>query len=119
MPALDVSVLARLRADIGGDDASMRELADAFFSQSPRLLDDARRNTAPAEHQRLMRAVHTLKSSAVTFGALRLAQLARELEQEALHGPVRDAGARVDALAAEYARVEGELRHWMAHGHQK
>lgn len=120
--AVDVAILARLRADLGGDDDVMRELADAFLAQSPRLLDDARSAAADQARDRLARAVHTLKSSAVTLGALRLAELARELEADALEGRVRDAPARVRALLDEYASVEPELRAWVAvspHGHQK
>ena len=118
--SIDVAVLARLRADLGGDDDVMRELADAFLSQSPRLIEDARVAAAARAGDRLARAVHTLKSSAATLGATQLAHLARDLEADAMAGTVRDAPARVRALATEYASVEHELRAWVAPGgHQK
>lgn len=119
MSTLDVAVLARLRADLGGDDATMRELAEAFFSQSPRLLEDARAGAASQARERLLRAAHTLKSSAATLGALRLAELSHALETEAIQGPVPRADARVNAIVSEYEAVERDLRAWLAQGHQR
>jgi len=118
MPAIDPAVLEKLRTDIGGDETTMRELADAFFRQTPELLDEARRGAA-GEPRRLHRAAHTIKSSANTFGAGRLTELARALEADAVAGPVPDADARVQALSDEYARVARELETWLRSGYRR
>ena len=55
------------------------------------------------------RTAHSLKSNSLTFGANRLADLAREQEHGANAAVESGQRAPLDALAAEYARVSAAL----------
>ena len=65
---------------------------------------------AEGNAERFRRAAHSLKSNGNTFGALKLAALAREIELKGLDAePNRDA-APLAALEAEFARAAAELK---------
>lgn len=118
--ALDRQALVALQADLGGDRGVVVELADSFLREAPRLVALAIDGAAKGDAKSLHRAVHTLKSNAATFGARRLSDLCRALEAEAAVAVPADAPARAAAVAAEWGRVERELRAWRAgDGHQK
>ena len=83
VPLIDVSVMAQLEADVGGE---------AVSSLVGKFLDDARsrlgRVSAEAEMPRhdIEREIHSVGSSAATFGAQRLERRARELEHDCRAG---------------------------------
>src|SRR3954469_3779731 len=81
------------------------ELAGTFLEEAPAILRDLRAAQKAADADRFRRAAHSLKSNALTFGALALAAMAKALE---LGGLPSDA-AGVDALALELARVASRL----------
>ena len=118
MNAVDAATLGKLHHDIGGDATTIRELTDAFFRQTPKLLEDARVAAARGDQAPVHRTAHTLKSSALLFGAARLADLSRALESDSESALPPRAPARVAALAEEYGRVERDLRAWLE-GYQK
>ncbi len=70
------------------------------------MLAELRAALAAGSAERFRRAAHSLKSNANTFGALRLGEMARELE---LGGLSADA-APIDALQAEYDRAAAALQ---------
>jgi HPt (histidine-containing phosphotransfer) domain-containing protein len=57
----------------------------------------------------LSACAHSIKGSAVNFGARPLGRLAAELEQRARAGVLAEAGDRVKALEAEFLRVQTTL----------
>ena len=108
MSDLDESVLARLKEDIGGDEAILRDLVETFESEGRKLLADLRAGVAQLDV--FHRAAHTLKSTSATMGAPRLSGLAKQLEAEARMGRVENPGPRVEALATEFDRTVVQLR---------
>lgn len=76
---LDIAVLEQLRHDL--DEVVLPDLIGAFLAEarqrSRRMADAA----AACDLQVIEREAHTLKSSASTFGAVRLAQAVRTLER--------------------------------------
>jgi HPt (histidine-containing phosphotransfer) domain-containing protein len=85
------------------------ELVDTFLSEAPLMQQDLRAALAAGDADRFRRAAHSLKSNSLTFGALRLGAMARELELGGL-APVHAAVSKpLDALADEYARVAAAL----------
>ena len=85
------------------------ELVDTFLEEAPAMLTELRAALAAGNADAFRRAAHSLKSNSLTFGALKLGAMARELELGGLD-PVRQANALpLDALAQEYARVAAEL----------
>jgi HPt (histidine-containing phosphotransfer) domain-containing protein len=92
---IDPHTFDELQANAGADFVA--ELVDTFAEEAPPLLAELRSALAAGAAERFRRAAHSLKSNSSTFGAHRLAALARELE---LGGLAADA-AGVDALEAE------------------
>jgi len=100
---IDAAVFAELQETAGAD--FVVELVDTFLEEAPAMLAELRDAQAAGSAERFRRAAHSLKSNASTFGATRLAAMARELE---LGGPAPD-GAPLDALEAEQLRVAAAL----------
>ena len=103
---IDRAVYAELRATTGAEFVA--ELVDAFIEEGPRMLAELRSAHADGDAERFRRAAHSLKSNGNTFGAVKLAALARELELKGLDS-ARDAVA-LAPLEAEYARAVAELK---------
>ena len=106
MPAatIDRATFAQLQETAGAEFVA--ELVTTFLEEAPRMLAELRSAQAAASAERFRRAAHSLKSNSNTFGALRLGEMARELE---LGGLIADA-APLDALDSEYGRVALALK---------
>jgi HPt (histidine-containing phosphotransfer) domain-containing protein len=92
---IDTHIFDELQANAGAD--FVLELLNTFAEEAPRLLAELRSALAAGSAERFRRAAHSLKSNSNTFGAIRLARMARALELAGLP-PNDDA---VDALAPE------------------
>ena len=76
---IDARSFRELCESAGADFA--RELIDTFAEEAPGLVSQMRSAIISGDADAFRRAAHSLKSNALAFGALRLAQRARELEQ--------------------------------------
>ena len=101
---IDMGVFNELK-DAAGEDF-VGELVATFFDEAPGMLDQLRAAQAAQNADAFRRAAHSLKSNSNTFGATKLAEMARVLE---LGGLIADTGP-VDALQAEYQRAAEALR---------
>ena len=88
------------------DTATFAELVGTFLEEAPQMLAELRAAQAEASADKFRRAAHSLKSNSNTFGALRLGEMARDLEL----GGLIDDSARIDALQAEYQRAAAALQ---------
>lgn len=83
------------------------ELVETFSEEAPCLLRELQDSLAAQDAERFRRAAHSLKSNGSTFGALRLAALARECELGGLavaaaHGlPLQQLQGAYDQAAIE------------------
>lgn len=102
-PLIDRATFSELQDNAGADFVA--ELVDTFGEEAPPLIDELRAALAErgsdSAAERFRRAAHSLKSNSNTFGATRLAELARTLE---LGGMPADTQP-IDELAAEFART--------------
>ena len=106
-PAIDHATFEELKTTTGAEFVC--ELVDTFLAEAPAMLSDLRSAFDDGDAERFRRAAHSLKSNGNTFGATAFADLARKLELGGL-APVRDAaGAPMDLLRREYARVAEAL----------
>ena len=105
---VEPAVLARLRAGAGDDFVA--ELVQAFAEDVPRLVDELRAAHAAGEAGRFASAAHALKSNLQTFGALRLAESARLLEQRGLPADAAAMRALVDGIAPLVAELRALLQ---------
>jgi HPt (histidine-containing phosphotransfer) domain-containing protein len=101
---IDPHTFDELQANAGADFVA--ELVDTFAQEAPSLVSELRSALAAGAAERFRRAAHSIKSNSATFGATRLAALARELE---LGGLPADA-CGVDALAQELEATLVALR---------
>ncbi len=103
-PTIDATTFAELQDAAGSDFVA--ELVGTFLEEAPIMLAELRRAHAGPNADAFRRAAHSLKSNAHTFGATRLASLARALE---LGGLLTDT-APLDVLEAEYRKVAAALQ---------
>ena len=100
---IDMAVYNDLADTAGAEFAA--ELAGTFLEEAPPILAELRAALGAQAAEGFRRAAHSLKSNGHTFGATRLAEMARELE---LGGLPADS-APIDALEAEYRTVAAAL----------
>lgn len=106
-PTINRKVFAELQDAAGADFVS--ELVDSFLEDAPQMLDELRQALLGGNAVGFRRAAHSLKSNALTFGAMDLSVLARELELIGLAELADAAGPAVEALANSYALAAAEL----------
>jgi len=79
-PILDTTVIDELRASVAGDASFLRDLFGTYLAEGPEHLEAMAAAAASGDAEAIIRPAHTLKSSSASLGAMRLAQLAREIE---------------------------------------
>jgi HPt (histidine-containing phosphotransfer) domain-containing protein len=89
---LDRAVVAELRESVGGDDAFVRELVDAYLAESPGYLDAMAQAEATGDAAAVVRPAHTLKSSSAAVGAMRLSEICKQVEYAGREGRLDGAG---------------------------
>ena len=109
-PTLDPGGLGVLLETIGGDRGFLAELIETYLSDTPGLFTQLRDGLAAGDAPGVRRAAHTLKSTSATFGAVRLAAIAREVETAAADNDLTGADRRIDAAQAEFDLVRGLLQ---------
>ena len=100
--------------NVGGDEAMLRELAEMFFTECPKLMQQIREHIASADGPELRRAAHTLKGSAHVFGASASAEAAHRLEEIGREEAFADAEEALALLEDEVARLLPALRERVA-----
>jgi signal transduction histidine kinase/CheY-like chemotaxis protein len=103
---LDRSALDKLLALVGGEPTLLGDLIDSFLQETPPLVVALRRCLEEGNAAGLRQAAHPLKSSSRDFGATKLSEFARELEEMGKAGKFDGVAALVDAVEAEYPRVK-------------
>ncbi|MFM2053550.1 MAG: hypothetical protein RL456_1587 [Pseudomonadota bacterium] len=111
-PLFDPQALRRLHdLDPDGRNGLVRRVMQAFDASLARLLPMLEPGPMGVDMQAVRHVVHTLRSSSVSLGAVRLAQLCTDGDLEIRRGttPARFA-PRLAALRAEMARVQAGVR---------
>jgi HPt (histidine-containing phosphotransfer) domain-containing protein len=106
---LDAAAIDALNDMLGGDAELLTEMIDDFVAEVPARLAEARTGIETTEPDVASRAAHTLKSNALTFGALGMADLARQIESAARAGDLSEAGDLLPALEAAWVAVQPSL----------
>ena len=99
---IDRSVLAGLSETVGEDFVG--ELIDTFLEEAPGMFDEMKQGLSTGDTDSFRRAAHSLKTNAHTFGAIELAEKAKELEYMARENNL-DIGNRLDALEEAYEQA--------------
>lgn len=110
-PALDPAVIENLRQlTPPGEPDVLAEVLQLFLREVPRRIARLRVAWAAGDRAELYRAAHSLKGSAGNIGAQSLFEVCRQLDDQARAGDLTEAQPLVDALDAEFARVEVAIR---------
>lgn len=105
---IDLSTFDSLK-EIGGAEF-INELIDTFLDDAPNMFEQMQTALTAKDADSFRRAAHSLKSNANTFGATKLAALAKELEFISRENKLDTIGNELDVLTAEYGRVESALK---------
>lgn len=103
---LDDKVIDKLRKDMG-EDAAM--VIESFCESIRDFLLDIENSTDTTPSQELHRWAHTIKSSAASIGAMRLAHLAAQLEESYRMRVQIDLDRQLQFMQQEYLRVNDSL----------
>ena len=109
MSLIDPAAFERLRA-IAPDEAVLAGLVASFLDNGANLVAAITAAAGSGDTEVLMRASHTLKSNAATFGATHLATLAGTLEAQARTGSVSDGERDISEIAVAFDAVRQELK---------
>lgn len=96
---------AQLRAEVGGDEAVVRDLARLCLEECPRLLADIQGAIDRADARGLKLAAHALNGSVANFGAAAVCAAAGRLECLGRDGTVAGADEAYRQLDHEIRRV--------------
>jgi HPt (histidine-containing phosphotransfer) domain-containing protein len=100
---IDKGAWERMKSMTG--PAFLAELIDVFLKDSPELIKRMQGGMAAGDIESVRQAAHSLKSNSASFGADRLAGVARELEMIAKSGTLDGAESKLSAVKAEYAQL--------------
>jgi len=105
---IEHATFRQLQASAG--EEFVAELVATFLEEAPRMIEQLMAAMAEGNAEKFRRTAHSLKSNGNTFGASRLAELARELELAGLDKVIADDADGVNRLAQEYGRVAAALQ---------
>jgi CheY-like chemotaxis protein len=115
LSVLDAKALDTIRAlrRPGAPDPLLKVLR-MYLDSSPKLITTIKQAAAGQDSEAIRKAVHALKSASANVGALKLAQLCKEVELAAKTGTLRSEGAQIEAITREYDRVQEAIQHTTA-----
>ncbi len=114
-PVLDPAVLSTLRKlTPPGEPDVLIEVSKLFLEEVPPRIARLRNAWHAGNIQEVQRAAHSLKGSAGNIGARQLQAVSSELDEKARSGDLAALPALVDALGAEFDKVEAEIRRIIA-----
>lgn len=87
------------------DPAFLSELIDEYLKDTPGQIEQMHRGLTAGDSELVGRAAHTLKSNSASFGALHLAELARDLEMQAKSGSLGRAVEKLADIESEFSRL--------------
>ena len=105
-PLIDPQVFAELKEATG--DEFVAELVYTFLDEAPGMITELKTAVLEEDHDRHRRAAHSIKSNASTFGAIALAEVARNLELGDL--PERGDLSSVTVLQSSFDNAAEQLR---------
>jgi CheY-like chemotaxis protein len=107
-PPIDLRTFADFRETMGAD--FIGEVIEIFYEDSPELLKNLQHALAVNDVELFRRSAHSLKSNSASLGAMKLSELAKELEALGKAGILAGAAEKVALAEAEYQRVKEALQ---------
>ncbi len=108
MSIIDQATFDELKQMSGAE--FINELIDTFLDDAPKLVSQIRAALEAQDADSFRRAAHSLKSNAATFGAARLAELAKELEMLGKENRLGETGTKLTLLDEAVTSASEELK---------
>ena len=110
-PVLAPAVIESLRQlTPPGEPDVLQEVLQMFLDEVPPRMDRLRNAVTAGNIQEVYRTAHSLKGSAGNIGAQAMFEICRQLDGIGKSGGLAAAGPLIDALDAEFGKVEEEIR---------
>lgn len=112
MNQLDFNVIAELREMIGEEDFEeiFPDLINAYLEDSPKLIQGLVNALKNQNKQEMKINAHTLKSSSISLGAIKLSELSKEVEHCTIMGDMEKPAILIPQILSEYKEVENLMR---------
>ncbi|MBU4231729.1 MAG: response regulator [Proteobacteria bacterium] len=107
-PAVNPKKFESLRQTMGAD--FIIEVIEVFNEDAPKLLQDMQHALTTNDADLCRRAAHSLKSNSAEFGAVKLSEMAQELEIMGKAGRLAEVSEKVARAEAEYEIVKKALQ---------
>ena len=88
----------------------MAELIDCYLEEAPKLVQAIDKAVTQKDAAALRRNAHTLKSSSLSYGAIHLSNLCKEMEVIGRTGTIEGVAENLPQLQFEYERVKAALQ---------
>jgi len=112
--ALDRSALTSLHELIGGDDGALIDLVETFLIEGDELVTALRASEPLQDHKTLKRSAHSLKNSALDFGAIAVAARCAELEAASVNAWPDEAHDQITAIEHLWQQSRTDLTVWLS-----
>ena len=112
---IDSQSIENLRAlNPDDNDEFLREIAGIFFEDTPHRITELDESLAAGDLPKFTRAAHSIKGSSSNLGAMALRNAAEQLEHHARAQGLRNVGALMDGVRAEFERAQIALTAMLA-----
>jgi HPt (histidine-containing phosphotransfer) domain-containing protein len=108
MPIIDKVTFDELKQMSGAE--FINELIDTFLDDAPKMTSEIQSALEANDAESFRRAAHSLKSNAATFGAVKLAELTKELEMLGKENRLGDTGTKLTLLDEAVKSASEELK---------
>ncbi|WP_297812117.1 ATP-binding protein [uncultured Methylophaga sp.] len=111
VPVIDDTVLEDIR-QMSGDQASslIGNIVELYLQKSPDLIADIHQGARQGDAEQLFRAAHALKSSSANIGAVRVSEVARQLEKLGRENLLEHVHPHLDVLREQYEQATVMLK---------
>jgi signal transduction histidine kinase/DNA-binding response OmpR family regulator len=111
VPVIDETVLEDIR-QMSGEQANslIGNIVELYLQKSPALIDDIHHGVRQGDAEQLFRAAHALKSSSANIGAVRVSEVARQLEKLGRENLLEHVHPHLDVLIQNYEQASVMLK---------
>jgi len=110
-PVIDEAVLDEIRRMSGEQaPALINNIVELYLEQTPALIDDIQHGAQNGDAERVFRAAHALKSSSANIGAVKVSEVAHQVEKLGRHNQVEHVSPHLDALLECYEQARLNLK---------
>ena len=111
VPVIDETVLEDIR-QMSGEQANslIGNIVELYLQKSPALIDDIHHGVRQGDAEQLFRAAHALKSSSANIGAVRVSEVARQLEKLGRENLLEHVHPHLDVLIENYEQASVMLK---------